>query len=254
MVDAMGCAASDSVEIVFPIFDDQASVIINPGCFGENTGSISVVITGAFGDIDYSWQNVGLIDNTANVTDLSAATYNVIATDAYGCSESFEYILTAPQELMAASSGTNITCSGCTATITVTASGGVAPYTGTGEFVVTAEGTYTYTVTDANGCTDTTIVNILETTALSELNDLGILIYPNPFENKFVVALENKDINQLSINLLDQYGREVLFTAQPEQKSITIHTVQLETGIYYLRITDSANGDVYIHKLVKSNK
>ena len=254
MVDAMGCAASDSVEIVFPIFDDQASVIINPVCFGENTGSISVVITGAFGDIDYSWQNVGLNDNTANVTDLSSDTYNVIATDAYGCSESFEYILTAPQELMATSSGTNITCSGCTATITVTASGGVAPYSGTGEFEVSADGTYSYTVTDANGCTDTTIVNILETTALSELGDLGILIYPNPFENKFVVALENKDINQLNINLIDQYGREVYFTTQAEQNSVTIHTVQLETGIYYLKLTDSKNGDVFIHKLVKSNK
>jgi hypothetical protein len=37
--------------------------------------------------------------------------------------------------------------------------GGKAPYTGTGTFNVTA-GTYTYTVTDANGCSATTTLHL----------------------------------------------------------------------------------------------
>ncbi|MEI9807476.1 MAG: hypothetical protein WDO16_06080 [Bacteroidota bacterium] len=42
-----------------------------------------------------------------------------------------------------------------TATVTVTASGGTAPYRGTGTFTRDA-GTYSFVVTDAKGCTAVT--------------------------------------------------------------------------------------------------
>ncbi|MFM1810680.1 MAG: hypothetical protein RLZZ382_1905, partial [Bacteroidota bacterium] len=54
-----------------------------------------------------------------------------------------------------------ILCNGGSSTVTVTAAGGTAPYTGTGTYTVTA-GTYSYTVTDANGCTYTVIVTVNE--------------------------------------------------------------------------------------------
>jgi hypothetical protein len=51
-------------------------------------------------------------------------------------------------------------------TVTVSASGGTPGYTGTGTFSHAA-GTYSYTVTDANGCTATTTGNIMQPRALT---------------------------------------------------------------------------------------
>ena len=50
-------------------------------------------------------------------------------------------------------------CYGGSSTITVSANGGTAPYSGTGTFSVYA-GTYTYTVTDANGCSKATSITV----------------------------------------------------------------------------------------------
>ena len=59
-----------------------------------------------------------------------------------------------------------ILCNGGSATVTVSATGGTAPYTGTGTFSVLA-GSYTYTVTDANGCTSTSTIIVNQPALLS---------------------------------------------------------------------------------------
>ena len=50
--------------------------------------------------------------------------------------------------------------------MTVSATGGTAPYSGTGTFSHAA-GTYSYTVTDANSCTATTTGNITQPSAVT---------------------------------------------------------------------------------------
>ena len=55
---------------------------------------------------------------------------------------------------------------GSTGTATITATGGTAPYTGTGTFTGLAAGTTSYTVTDANGCTSVVSVTITEPAVL----------------------------------------------------------------------------------------
>ncbi|MBC7902523.1 MAG: hypothetical protein H7Y27_03845, partial [Gemmatimonadaceae bacterium] len=52
-----------------------------------------------------------------------------------------------------------ISCPGGNTTVTVSATGGTAPYAGTGIFTVTA-GSYTYNITDANGCTGSTTISV----------------------------------------------------------------------------------------------
>lgn len=62
-----------------------------------------------------------------------------------------------------------ITQTGATTTVTVAASGGVGPYTGTGTFVVSA-GYYNYTITDANGCSKQVDINVTEPQPVCEEN------------------------------------------------------------------------------------
>ena len=60
---------------------------------------------------------------------------------------------------------TPILCNGGKSTVTVSANGGTAPYTGTGSWEVSA-GTYTYTVKDANGCEVSKEITITQPTPL----------------------------------------------------------------------------------------
>src|SRR5262249_51370800 len=81
--------------------------------------------------------------------------------DHNGCLSTTTGEITEPSAVVASSSNTAILCHGGNSTVTVNATGGTAPYSGTGDFVHGA-GTYSYTVTDHNGCLSTTTGNITE--------------------------------------------------------------------------------------------
>jgi hypothetical protein len=81
--------------------------------------------------------------------NVSAGTYDYTVTDANGCSETVSITVTEPTPLVIDVTAAGIACDGGTVDVTVSATGGTAPYTGVGVFNVGA-GTYTYTVTDAN--------------------------------------------------------------------------------------------------------
>ncbi len=75
-----------------------------------------------------------------------------------------------------ATTGT-IVCFGGTTTVTVTATGGISPYTGTGSFTSSA-GVHTFTVTDANGSTSTVTVNISQP---AQLTTTSTIISSTPY-------------------------------------------------------------------------
>ena len=68
--------------------------------------------------------------------------------------------------LTASSTSGSISCNGSTTAVLVSASGGTAPYTGTGSFTVSA-GIYNYTVTDAAGIKAATSVTVTQPTVLN---------------------------------------------------------------------------------------
>src|SRR5207244_960173 len=95
-------------------------------------------------------------------------TLRLTVTDSGPCANHIrtdDVILTVNQ-VLASSSNTPILCHGGNSTVTVSASGGLTPYAGTGTFSHAA-GTYSYTVTDAHSCTATTTGTISEPSALS---------------------------------------------------------------------------------------
>ena len=135
-----------------------SSVVTNPACFG-GTGSAVVTLTGtgAGAPGTYTVDGGAAIPYSSNpftVTGLSATNHNIVATvTAGGCiSSSIAANVTQPTQLVASASAGTIACFGGTTTVVVSATGGTPGYTGTGSFTVSA-GPYSFTVTDANGCT-----------------------------------------------------------------------------------------------------
>jgi gliding motility-associated-like protein len=154
-VGAFNCIITDSNGCQFilngtntppPLLVANATVTSPILCFG-GTATISVSGTGGtpgyFGDIGI---HTGVPSGMSPI-------YTI--TDVNGCQATVTIPVAQPALLQStAVITTPVACFGGNATITVTALGGTAPYTGTGSFNHTA-GNYSYTVTDANGCSST---------------------------------------------------------------------------------------------------
>ncbi|MCF8424524.1 MAG: lamin tail domain-containing protein [Bacteroidia bacterium] len=148
-----GCYAEASVSITQPALLVASSISGSILC---NGGSTNVTVSANGGTGVY----VGTGDNT-----VTAGSYSFTVTDANGCSANTSINVSEPTALVASSSASAILCNGGSAVVSVSANGGTAPYTGTGDFNVTA-GSYSYTVTDANGCSANTSINVSQPSAL----------------------------------------------------------------------------------------
>jgi hypothetical protein len=107
----------------------------------------------------YTWSANGL-------TYTASGTYTATSTNAAGCTHTEILVLTINSSPLATATPSPILCNGDNSSVVVTATGGASPYTGTGSFTVSA-GNYSYTVTDANGCTSTASGTITQPTVLS---------------------------------------------------------------------------------------
>lgn len=154
ITDANGCTSSTTIYVDGPATVTANAVAGNISC---NGGSTTVNVTGMGGASPYS--------GTGTFT-VSAGTYSYTVTDAAGCSASTSVSLTEPDALNVSHISGTINCHGGTAPVTISATGGTTPYSGTGTTNYTA-GTHTYTVTDANGCMASGTATLSEPSALS---------------------------------------------------------------------------------------
>ncbi len=93
-----------------------------------------------------------------------SGTYTYTVRDAAGATSSSTLTISQPASALSVSATAGIiAAAGGTTTVTITASGGTPPYSGTGTFIVSA-GTYSQTVTDANSCTAVVTGTILDGT------------------------------------------------------------------------------------------
>jgi hypothetical protein len=140
-------------------------------CNGLSDASISTQVTGGTAPFSYSWSNG---DTIATSNNLSIGTYTVTITDANGCTAMDSVVVTEPTTLAASSSVlTQLSCTGANdGSIMAMGSGGTAPYSylwNNGDTLATTSsldsGTYTVTITDANGCTamSTSTIILLDT-------------------------------------------------------------------------------------------
>jgi len=158
--------AADCEDIII-----TANTLTNVSCYGENDGAISIDISGGTSPYTYFWTTSdGSIpagqETNKDITGLTAGTYTINVTDDADCPGTNSFTVSEPDPLIASESHTDILCNEGSSTVTISATGGTPPYSGTGDFTRTA-GTYTFTVTDDNGCTDDVTLTITEPPALS---------------------------------------------------------------------------------------
>ena len=176
VTDANGCMATRSFTITEPTAINTAvGSQTNVSCNGGSNGSASVVPSGGTPGYTYSWSPSG--GTAATATGLTAGTYTVTVTDANGCMATRSFTLTEPTAIdTAVGSQTNVSCNGgSNGSASVVPSGGTPGYTyswlPSGGTAATATGltagTYTVTVTDANGCMATRSFTITEPTAIN---------------------------------------------------------------------------------------
>jgi gliding motility-associated-like protein len=128
----------------------------------------------ANGGASYSWSNGTSVTGTAAELSITApGTYTVTATAANGCIDTKTITITQPSALATTVTGqNNVLCfGGATGSATALATGGTSVYryswnTTPVQTTATATnlsaGSYTVTVTDANGCEKNAVVNISE--------------------------------------------------------------------------------------------
>ena len=143
------------------VIDATNTVVIEPACFGENNGSIDLVVVGGIPGYTYNWDTN---DDTEDITNLFAGSYTVTVTDMAGNTATQSFILNQPTQMnLTVDQIINESSNGNDGAIGITVSGGSSPYnyawTGPNGYTSSSEdqlnlveGIYTVTVIDANNC------------------------------------------------------------------------------------------------------
>jgi hypothetical protein len=159
VIDARGCPVVKTFTISTTTCNLIVAATVNHiSCFGGNNGSISLSVAGGSGAYSFQWNDGSTLQNRSG---LIAGNYSVNITDLNtGCTTSRSFTLFQPASALTMT-GVTINASGGlnNGSIDVTVTGGTPPYTymwndgaTTEDRTGLAPGTYTVTVTDANGC------------------------------------------------------------------------------------------------------
>lgn len=245
---------SDPIVISQP---DPLTLDLVPGsrvhvdCFGNNTGSFQVVADGGSGDYEFSINNGMTWVTNPVFIDLPANSYNVRVRDAQStsCMRSLSVEVTQPSLLSITNlSATHVSChAGNNGTLSVTASGGTAPYGYRWEFndggtwteIGTSSeinnriaGTYRVIITDANGCG----IQSNEITINQPASSLNISVTSNP------TVCSDVDTGSATVTIA---GGTPLYSVFWYQAGVVFNNnetvTDLSAGSYSVRVED-ANG------------
>ncbi|MDF2449593.1 MAG: hypothetical protein K0R26_2097 [Bacteroidota bacterium] len=161
VTDSKGCQSTALATIAQPAplvvgFINQ----VNVSCFGGSDASIGASPSGGTPNYTYSWSPGG--STNSSLTNIPIGTYTVKVTDANSCIATNTVTIIQPTDIVTTNTIVNVSCNGgSNGSISITPTGGVSPYsylwTAGGQTTSSVSGlpigTYSVTVTDANGCT-----------------------------------------------------------------------------------------------------
>ena len=241
VTDANGCsvvgeAAIENSEGGIEI-ESEVEVV---SCFGESDGAIDITTLAGTAPFTYAWSTG---QTTEDLENLDEGTYTVLITDAENCSFLTTFVVSSPAELLATISTTPAS-SGNNGTALANAFGGTTPYTyqwsngsnspNIGNLSI---GSYSVTVTDANGCTTENSV-VIGTTSTDDLPGLeSLMVSPNPSNGNFVLNAAFSAFKEGTVEIYNILGQPIytnVFSTQDLRLDIGI--MDQAAGSYFMVI------------------
>ncbi len=225
-------------QAVFSVALDSAK---NETCFGNSNGAVYISSSGN-PPFDISWQSGS--DSGSNTTGLSPGAYNIIISDADGCSDSLTVQIEAATGLMTNFESNDATGAGVADGFIdfEVLAGGTPGYTyewNTGATTASISdllpGNYVLTVTDAINCKYGFAFTVGVTSAIDNLEEeINFRIHPNPVSDFLLIEIENPISEAFEFQLFDELGRVVLKSDLPFlQNKHQINAQQISNGFYH---------------------
>lgn len=183
ITDALGCIHLVTFGITSPTLLTISEIHTDPTCFGCSDGTIIISASGGTGGLAYSINGGITFGASPNFSGLACGTYLLVVEDANGCQTTMNVTLNCPPSCtMISTVGgiSNESCFGsCDGFATITSTLGTAPYFVTGPGIIPTTylgattltglctGTYTGTISDALGCSNTVTFLINSPTLLT---------------------------------------------------------------------------------------
>jgi len=188
---------------------------------------------------------------------LGAGNNMIIVTDENGCQATAEVEVTEPDPLHLDGTATGDTGGG-NGSVNINVQGGTAPYTyswsngaNTEDISGLEGGSYSVTVTDANGCTTTQSFNV-SVGVLELVAGMNVSLFPNPSQGEFFLNIEGLNGEKVFWQVTDARGRvvagEEMFDNAGSVRSL-VNLTQASDGMYFLQL--NVNGKTGTMKLVK---
>ncbi|MDG1571509.1 T9SS type B sorting domain-containing protein [Robiginitalea sp. M366] len=174
VADANGCVATDTFGLVAPSLPVISLDAATDLCYDPATGvTLTANVTGGTAPFSFSL-NGGPGQSSNTFSGLAPGSYTVIVADSNGCTDTSAAVTVAPQLSALAVLTKELDCSASPdAVIDVTINGGYAPFTyqvnggasvavagNAFTYTTATDGTFTFTITDAEGCTTQTAVTV----------------------------------------------------------------------------------------------
>ncbi|MES2515691.1 MAG: gliding motility-associated C-terminal domain-containing protein [Bacteroidota bacterium] len=242
--DANNCLFFKSVTITEPQLIDDNEVFTSAACLGNCNGAIALNPSGGNGGYTYSWSPAAI---TGTITGLCPGVYTATVTDIMGCTLVASYSLPSLTTITSSTFATNNTCFGdCNGSILATnIAGGLPPYSfawsdPTGQSTAVANnlcnGTYSVTITDANGC-----FNVLPATVTS------------PSQVTFTPSVTEPNCGACNgVAVVSPVGGIPAYNFLWSNAQTGNTASNLCAGVYDVRITDS-NGCVSTSSVIVNN-
>ena len=252
VTDANACELVTDFELAEPTPLTLELSVLHVLCPNGDSGSIMInELTGGTPPYTFSWSN-GSTTTAAN--NLVSGTYTITVTDANACQAERSVIVMEPDaiefSLQSFDTAENGVC------LDATANGGTGPFTylwntgaTTAEICNLDPGTYTVTITDANGCESIGNSEVISTSVsgISELHHWDL--YPSLAENILNVEVQLDQSARLQIAFASIDGRFVEvpaagFSQIGLYQNTSVDISRLDSGIYLLILSTDQGREV----------